>query len=322
MERVREMLGTTSEVVGEMPTPAADVAETDAGGADAVMQGAAVAAEKPAGADAEEPAAVAVPTVSDDALDLLREIFRSIGGIVTPETLPEEMERAVLGEKDPNQFLVGDGRVGLVAQTRMVLTQAQADAMREVVARYKRGQKGAKAWCHVLTTIRYKKTWYGVVRAGQVLWEFSGFAETALEAMCAAFQRNLALDVCLAPPGVTVAAEPEAVDAIWKAIDTDEAPQQAAACHMKIDDVLHILGQGVVVSGVLENGPVRVGDAVTIIGKKTGKQRDAVVRALQRLNETDQMVAADNAAPGDGVCLLLPGVGKKEVAVGDTLVGR
>lgn len=94
---------------------------------------------------------------------------------------------------------------------------------------------------------------------------------------------------------------------------------------MIVDDVFHILGQGVIVSGFVEGGPVRVGDTVTIVGKKTGQRRDAVVRALERFDvEHETLCAANAATPGAGapVQLLLAGVGKKEVKVGDTVVGR
>ncbi len=116
----------------------------------------------------------------------------------------------------------------------------------------------------------------------------------------------------------------EILDAGWVEIGEDgEEKRSAQPFCMTVDDVLHILGQGVVVSGFVEGGPVRVGDTVTIVGKKTGQRRDAVVRALERFDvERETLCAADAAAPEDGVRLLLPGVGKKEVKVGDTVVGR
>lgn len=126
------------------------------------------------------------------------------------------------------------------------------------------------------------------------------------------------------PDPAAVEPQAEILDAGWVEIGEDgEEKRSAQPFCMTVDDVFHILGQGVIVSGFVEGGPVRVGDTVTIVGKKTGQRRDVVVRALERFDvERETLCAADAAAPEDGVRLLLPGVGKKEVKVGDTVVGR
>lgn len=124
------------------------------------------------------------------------------------------------------------------------------------------------------------------------------------------------------------APEPQAeiLDAGWVEIGEDgEEKRSAQPFCMTVDDILHIRGRGVVVSGFAEGGPVRVGDTVTIVGKKTGQRRDAVVSALNRFDAEREMFCDANAAtPGAGahVQLLLAGVGKKEVETDDTVVGR
>lgn len=128
------------------------------------------------------------------------------------------------------------------------------------------------------------------------------------------------------PDPAAVEPQAEILDAGWVEIGEDgEEKRSAQPFCMTVDDVFHILGQGVIVSGFAEGGPVRVGDTVTIVGKKTGQRRDAVVRALNRFDaERETLCAASAATPGAGapVQLLLAGVGKKEVKVGDTVVGR
>ena len=104
-----------------------------------------------------------------------------------------------------------------------------------------------------------------------------------------------------------------------------EEKRSAQPFCMTVDDILHIRGRGVVVSGFAEGGPVRVGDTVSIVGKKTGQRRDAVVSALNRFDAEREMFCDANAAtPGAGahVQLLLAGIGKKEVETDDTVVGR
>ena len=74
-----------------------------------------------------------------------------------------------------------------------------------------------------------------------------------------------------------------------------------------------------------ENRVLSVGDTVSIVGKKTGQRRDAVVSALNRFDaEREMFCDANVATPGAGahVQLLLAGVGKKEVETDDTVVGR
>lgn len=128
------------------------------------------------------------------------------------------------------------------------------------------------------------------------------------------------------PDPAAVEPQAEILDAGWVEIGEDgEEKRSAQPFCMTVDDVFHILGQGVIVSGFAEGGPVRVGDTVTIVGKKTGQRRDAVVSALNRFDaERETLCAANAVTPGAGapVQLLLPGVGKKEVKVGDTVVGR
>lgn len=287
IERVREMLGTASAA---QPDPA----------------------EAPSGYAAQ-----------------LREIFRAHGGIPTPDMRPEQMERAILGEPDPRNFAVAFGQYGLAAQTGGILTEQQLEDVRKMLARCRKGQKGAKVWYRVMATVRHAGAWLCVVRPGEVLWELSGFSEEAVRAVAAQVGQALPFEIRLVPSGgsaVPAAPEPQAeiLDAGWVEIGEDgEEKRSAQPFCMTVDDVFHILGQGVIVSGFAEGGLVRVGDTVTIVGKKTGQRRDAVVSALNRFDvERETLCAADAAAPEDSVRLLLPGVGKKEVKVGDTVVGR
>ena len=223
------------------------------------------------------------------------------------------------------------GQYGLAAQTGGILTEQQLEDVRKMLDRCRKGQKGAKVWCRVMATVRHAGAWLCVVRPGEVLWELSGFSEEAVQAVAAQVGQALPFEIRLVPSGgsaVPAAPEPQAeiLDAGWVEIGEDgEEKRSAQPFCMTVDDVFHILGQGVIVSGFAEGGPVRVGDTVTIVGKKTGQRRDVVVRALNRFDaERETLCAANAATPGAGapVQLLLAGVGKKEVKVGDTVVGR
>lgn len=304
IERVREMLGTAPAA---QPDPAEEVFDAEVAEMDAP-------AEAPSGYAAQ-----------------LREIFRAHGGIPTPDMRPEQMERAILGEPDPRNFAVAFGRYGLAAQTGGILTEQQLEDVRGMLDRCRKGQKGAKVWCRLMATVRHAGAWLCVVRPGEVLWELSGFSEEAVQAVAAQVGQALPFEIRLVPSGgsaVPAAPEPQAeiLDAGWVEIGEDgEEKRSAQPFCMTVDDVFHIPGQGVIVSGFAEGGPVRVGDTVTIVGKKTGQRRDVVVRALNRFDAEREMFCYANAAtPGAGapVQLLLAGVGKKEVKVDDTVVGR
>lgn len=306
IERVREMLGTAPAA---QPDSAAAEAVFDAGIAEI-----AVPEDVPTGYAAQ-----------------LREIFRAHGGIPAPDIQPEQMEYAVLGEPDPKNFAVAFGQYGLAAQTSGILTEKQLEDMRKILDRCRKEQKGAKVWCRVMATVRHEGAWLSLVRPGEVLWELSGFSEETVRAAVSQIGQALPFEIYLvspiddaAPAAPDLTAEAEILDAGWVEIEENGgAKRDAQPFRMTVDDVFHILGQGVIVSGFVEGGSVHVGDMVTIIGKKTGQRRDVVVRALERFEVQHQsLCAADAAAPEDGVQLLLPGVGKKEVKAGDTVVGR
>lgn len=117
--------------------------------------------------------------------------------------------------------------------------------------------------------------------------------------------------------------EEDPADTAWLE-DTDDAEDEAVqAFCMEVYDAFHIMGRGMIVSGQVISGSVQVGDTVTIVRKKTGERRAAVVRAIELGIDTKEgfsSVSTDRATTDDLVNLILPGIGKKEVSTGDKLV--
>jgi elongation factor Tu len=79
-----------------------------------------------------------------------------------------------------------------------------------------------------------------------------------------------------------------------------------------VEDVMTISGRGTVVTGVLEQGRVRVGDPVEIVGLT--ETRSSVCTGIEMFHKTlDEAIAGDNAA------LLLRGIGRGEVQRGQAV---
>src|SRR5262249_56111234 len=82
---------------------------------------------------------------------------------------------------------------------------------------------------------------------------------------------------------------------------------------MPIEDVFTITGRGTVVSGRVEEGQIKIGDEVEIVGihPETAK---TVVTGVEMFNKT-----LDNAQAGDNAGALLRGVKREEVERGQVL---
>lgn len=81
---------------------------------------------------------------------------------------------------------------------------------------------------------------------------------------------------------------------------------------MNVEHALTIAGRGVVATGTVDKGKVKVGDAVEIVGLQPGKH--AVVSSIETFRKT-----LDHGEAGDNVGLLLRGVTLKDVKRGQVL---
>lgn len=94
-----------------------------------------------------------------------------------------------------------------------------------------------------------------------------------------------------------------------------EAPpgNPAGLFTMKVEDVFSISGRGTVVTGCVQAGSIRKGDAVVLrsAGGATRRCRVTGVEMFRKLLES--------ASAGDNVGLLLEGIEKGDVARGDML---
>ena len=81
---------------------------------------------------------------------------------------------------------------------------------------------------------------------------------------------------------------------------------------MPVEDVFSIKGRGTVVTGRVEQGVIKVGDTVDVVGIKETSQ--TVVTGVEMFHKM-----LDEAEPGDAVGLLLRGVDRDEVERGQVL---
>ena len=101
------------------------------------------------------------------------------------------------------------------------------------------------------------------------------------------------------------------MDAVDEFIPTPERPIDKPFL-MPIEDVFSISGRGTVVTGRIEQGRVKVGDEVEIVGIR--ETRKTVVTGVEMFRKV-----LDEGIAGDNVGCLLRGVGKDEVERGQVL---
>lgn len=79
---------------------------------------------------------------------------------------------------------------------------------------------------------------------------------------------------------------------------------------MTIEDVFDVRGRGVVVTGRIESGTLKVGDEVNLTG------RTVTVLGIEIFRKT-----LEQASMGDNVGVLLRGIARDDVHCGDILMG-
>jgi elongation factor Tu len=87
-----------------------------------------------------------------------------------------------------------------------------------------------------------------------------------------------------------------------------------SAFRLTIEDVFSIRGRGTVVTGRIEQGTLRVGDAVQL--ERPGMSKTIVIDGIEAFRRS-----LKEAQAGDAVGLLLRDVRRDEVQKGDVLVG-
>jgi elongation factor Tu len=118
-----------------------------------------------------------------------------------------------------------------------------------------------------------------------------------------------------------LAGEADAMDGIARlldAVDTIPTPTRELdqPFLLYVEDVMTISGRGTVVTGVVEQGRIRIGDPVEIVGLRASadERRATVCTDIEMFHKRlDEAVAGDNAA------LLLRGVGRGEVRRGQAV---
>ena len=85
---------------------------------------------------------------------------------------------------------------------------------------------------------------------------------------------------------------------------------------IKIEDVFYIHGRGVVVTGRVESGEVKLGDQV-ILHRKDNSEILVVIKGIEQFRKHKK-----SAAEGENVGLLLGDINKEDVSAGDYLIMR
>ena len=81
-----------------------------------------------------------------------------------------------------------------------------------------------------------------------------------------------------------------------------------------VNDVFSITGRGIIVTGTIVSGTIKVGDTVKLKRMLDGSVRAVTITGIEKFRKV-----LDFATEGDNVGLLLRGIERNEVDVGDTL---
>jgi translation elongation factor EF-Tu-like GTPase len=94
-----------------------------------------------------------------------------------------------------------------------------------------------------------------------------------------------------------------------------DPPTAPGGFRMVVEDCFFITGRGVVVTGTIESGVIRLGDRVTL--ERAGQAiRSMEISAIEQFRRT-----SSSAAAGQAVGLLFRATAKGELAQGDVLRG-
>ena len=91
------------------------------------------------------------------------------------------------------------------------------------------------------------------------------------------------------------------------ALPADTSDQ--ASFSMKVMDAFKVSGRGVVLTGAVESGSVRVGDSVCLTTVKAGQQTSTVKAILLKQSESDEASAGD--MPG----ILFDDIDRKDITI-------
>jgi len=106
----------------------------------------------------------------------------------------------------------------------------------------------------------------------------------------------------------------ELMDAVDSYIPVPDRPKDQPFL-MPVEDVFSIKGRGTVVTGRVEQGIIKVGDTVDVVGFKETSQ--TVITGVEMFHKM-----LDEAEPGDAVGLLLRGVDRDDIERGQVLAAR
>jgi elongation factor Tu len=100
-------------------------------------------------------------------------------------------------------------------------------------------------------------------------------------------------------------------EAVPSFVPSDQSSQSSADFRLPIQDTFSIKGRGLVVTGIVESGTLRVGQRVQIASPDGTQRFETQVKGLEAFHKQMQV-----AQVGDNIGVLLPDLGKDQVKPG------
>ena len=102
----------------------------------------------------------------------------------------------------------------------------------------------------------------------------------------------------------------------------DRNDRQISDLEYEVEDVFALIDGGVVVVGYVQSGTMRTGDSVWLV-KEDGTRLESSVLMMELYDgQSDSYLHPDEAGEGTSIAVMLEGLEKDQIDIGDLLVGN
>ena len=102
----------------------------------------------------------------------------------------------------------------------------------------------------------------------------------------------------------------------------DQNDGQISELEYEVEDVFALIDGGVVVVGTVQSGIMRTGDTVWLVKEDGTKIESSVLQMELYDGQSDSYLHPDEAEEGTPIAVMLEGLGKDQIDIGDLLTGN
>lgn len=102
----------------------------------------------------------------------------------------------------------------------------------------------------------------------------------------------------------------------------DQNDGQTSDLGYEVEDVFALVNGGVVVVGTIQSGTMRTGDTIWLVKEDGTKIESSVLQMELYDSKSDSYLHPDEAGKGISIAVMLEGLEKDQIDIGDLLVGN